>query len=531
MAETKRVAVPWIIYVIFCLLLAALLFLGVASNQIPGLSPEIKFFVPGVVKPDSEIQIFFSQAVKSSSVENTFRVTPDVAGKIVWEPDFKSFTFTPQEAMWPSQKYVIAFSGETNYWIPFEAQKEFQVERAPEVASVFPFQGQGVRPDSKIFVKFDKPVENYHIDFNIKPETKFRVEKNTDDTEFALIPEELLLTEQTYEVEVFRSYLFDLPDFSGAKEQQQNEQQIENVPSSSTQSLNKPEEKVVMNPQTSQVEGTAVEQANNLESLSTHSRVQVGVEKERVKTFSFATLAPLDIVTSQPTNGKRDILLNQRITLGFNKPVDLESFRESLDFQPATLYQIIPSENEKTIVIKPDELKADTDYKLTFKNGMRAKDGSYLEEDKFVYFKTGNASGVVKDERRATDDPVIKDGKLIDINLSTQLMDIYSDGMLLGTYRISSGKSGMNTPTGRYAVMTKERRHWSHQYKLWMPFSMQFTGAGHFIHELPEWPNGYKEGANHLGWPVSHGCVRLGVGPAETVFNFAEFGTPINIHY
>jgi lipoprotein-anchoring transpeptidase ErfK/SrfK len=59
---------------------------------------------------------------------------------------------------------------------------------------------------------------------------------------------------------------------------------------------------------------------------------------------------------------------------------------------------------------------------------------------------------------------------------------------------------------------------------------MQFTGAGHGIHELPEWKNGYKEGANHLGTPVSHGCVRLGVGPAAKVYGWAEVGTPIVIH-
>ena len=59
-----------------------------------------------------------------------------------------------------------------------------------------------------------------------------------------------------------------------------------------------------------------------------------------------------------------------------------------------------------------------------------------------------------------------------------------------------------------------------------MPFWMQFTGMGHGIHELPEWPGGYKEGAAHLGIPVSHGCVRLGIGPAQTVYNWADKGTP-----
>jgi lipoprotein-anchoring transpeptidase ErfK/SrfK len=64
-----------------------------------------------------------------------------------------------------------------------------------------------------------------------------------------------------------------------------------------------------------------------------------------------------------------------------------------------------------------------------------------------------------------------------------------------------------------------------------MPYWMAIVPGGKFgIHELPEWPGGYKEGANHLGTPVSHGCVRLGVGPAQTVYNWADIGTPVVVH-
>jgi lipoprotein-anchoring transpeptidase ErfK/SrfK len=33
-----------------------------------------------------------------------------------------------------------------------------------------------------------------------------------------------------------------------------------------------------------------------------------------------------------------------------------------------------------------------------------------------------------------------------------------------------------------------------------------------------------------LGIPVSHGCVRVGIGPAENVYNFATIGTKVVIH-
>ena len=59
---------------------------------------------------------------------------------------------------------------------------------------------------------------------------------------------------------------------------------------------------------------------------------------------------------------------------------------------------------------------------------------------------------------------------------------------------------------------------------------MHFSGRGHGIHELPEWPNGAKEGEGHLGTPVSYGCIRLGVGDAEFAYNWADIGTPVYIH-
>lgn len=125
----------------------------------------------------------------------------------------------------------------------------------------------------------------------------------------------------------------------------------------------------------------------------------------------------------------------------------------------------------------------------------------------------------------------ITQGKYIDINLTAQVMSIFEGETLLDSFPISSGKRGMNTPTGSFSVRNKAPRPWSKQYSLYMPYWMAITGDGKYgIHELPEWPGGYKEGANHLGIPVSHGCVRLGIGPAKRVFEWAEIGTPIVIY-
>ncbi|PIU08221.1 MAG: hypothetical protein COT31_03020 [Candidatus Moranbacteria bacterium CG08_land_8_20_14_0_20_34_16] len=125
----------------------------------------------------------------------------------------------------------------------------------------------------------------------------------------------------------------------------------------------------------------------------------------------------------------------------------------------------------------------------------------------------------------------IKEGKYIDINLETQILSFFENGKILDAYLISSGKRGMDTPQGETEIFNKTPRAYSKAYGLYMPNWMALKSDGKFgIHELPEWSGGYKEGEAHLGTPVSHGCVRLGVGSAKTLYDWAEIGTPVIIY-
>ena len=58
---------------------------------------------------------------------------------------------------------------------------------------------------------------------------------------------------------------------------------------------------------------------------------------------------------------------------------------------------------------------------------------------------------------------------------------------------------------------------------------MPFIGTKYGLHELPEWPGGKKEGEDHLGTPVSGGCIRLGVGAAKELYEWADVGTEVII--
>jgi hypothetical protein len=117
--------------------------------------------------------------------------------------------------------------------------------------------------------------------------------------------------------------------------------------------------------------------------------------------------------------------------------------------------------------------------------------------------------------------------KIIKINIKNQELEYFFGKVKLNAFKVSTGKRSMPTPKGEFKILNKSPKAWSRDYGLWMPY---WLGLGKFgIHELPIWPNGYREGANHLGIPVSHGCIRLGIGPAKTLYDWAEMGTRVVI--
>lgn len=121
----------------------------------------------------------------------------------------------------------------------------------------------------------------------------------------------------------------------------------------------------------------------------------------------------------------------------------------------------------------------------------------------------------------------LKLSRQININLASQTLDYLIDGHIWKTFRVSTGKSSMPTPRGEYKITNKIKKAWSVSYGLWMPYWMGLGRGGIGIHELPIWPNGYREGEDHLGKAVSHGCIRLGVGAAEYIFFKVDINTPV----
>lgn len=123
----------------------------------------------------------------------------------------------------------------------------------------------------------------------------------------------------------------------------------------------------------------------------------------------------------------------------------------------------------------------------------------------------------------------IKLDKRIEINTGRQELSYFLGGVRMEKFPVSTGVPSMSTPKGHFKVDGKHPRAWS-SWGLWMPWWMSLQNGYFGIHELPEWPGGAKEGEDHLGKPASHGCIRLGIGPAKFLYDWTPIGTPVFIY-
>jgi hypothetical protein len=216
------------------------------------------------------------------------------------------------------------------------------------------------------------------------------------------------------------------------------------------------------------------------------------------------------------------------------------------------------SDQDETQIYRTDSQKSDTDGD-GFTDGEELKNGySPYDAKKALKLENGDAdkdglsdrmelnfraNPVVADtdgdgftdgeEIRNGFDPTKANEKLlkrIEVNLAKQELYYFLGDVRMGTYVVSTGKASTPTPRGTFTIGSKSKRAWSKAFGLWLPYWMGMAGERFGLHELPEWPGGRKEGASHLGRPVSHGCIRLGVGPAKALYDWAEVGTTVVIY-
>jgi lipoprotein-anchoring transpeptidase ErfK/SrfK len=103
---------------------------------------------------------------------------------------------------------------------------------------------------------------------------------------------------------------------------------------------------------------------------------------------------------------------------------------------------------------------------------------------------------------------------LIVVSKPTQTMTVTVAGHLRYRWRTSTGATHYSTPDGSYTPFRMELMHYSREWdNAGMPHAIFFTQRGHSIH-----------GSDHpgLGTNVSHGCVRLTLSNAATLYQLIK---------
>src|SRR6476619_6770890 len=88
---------------------------------------------------------------------------------------------------------------------------------------------------------------------------------------------------------------------------------------------------------------------------------------------------------------------------------------------------------------------------------------------------------------------------LVIVNLQTQRLILFRNGVPIAASTVSSGSKGHETPTGVFTILQKNAEHYSKTYNnAPMPNMQRLTWKGIALHagKLP-------------GYPASHGCIRL----------------------
>jgi lipoprotein-anchoring transpeptidase ErfK/SrfK len=133
----------------------------------------------------------------------------------------------------------------------------------------------------------------------------------------------------------------------------------------------------------------------------------------------------------------------------------------------------------------------------------------------------------------------------VKISLSEQRAYFYKSGQLVGVSQLSTGKEGLNTPTGTFSIIQKDKDHVSSKYGDFV------DGAGNVVKPNvavgdPKPPGSKFRGspmpyfmrivggvgmhAGYLpGYAASHGCIRMPEFMAESFFHSVSMGTPVTI--
>ncbi len=113
----------------------------------------------------------------------------------------------------------------------------------------------------------------------------------------------------------------------------------------------------------------------------------------------------------------------------------------------------------------------------------------------------------------------------IDVDLTKQTLTAYQGKNSIKTFVVSTGTWQYPTVTGQYQIYVKYE-------------SAPMSGPGYYLPGVPYIMYFYRGYGVHgtywhdnFGTPMSHGCVNMTIDDSRWMFEFAQVGTWVNVHY
>lgn len=121
------------------------------------------------------------------------------------------------------------------------------------------------------------------------------------------------------------------------------------------------------------------------------------------------------------------------------------------------------------------------------------------------------------------------------IRLSDRRVYVYDHDKITTSFPIAIGRSGWETPTGKFQVIDKiTNPAWEH------PFTGEIAPPGVDNPLGSRWIGFWTDGANYIGFhgtpnpesvgtPASHGCIRMYDKDVISLFEMVRVGTPVEV--
>jgi lipoprotein-anchoring transpeptidase ErfK/SrfK len=254
----------------------------------------------------------------------------------------------------------------------------------------------------------------------------------------------------------------------------------------------------------------------------TVSATAVGMNRKKVTTSSvFQTLTPRHTFHATITTLGTDPNISSEIadsqfgvgipiTIMFSHPVSNRAAVERA-IQVRTSKPVVGAwhwQDAKTVIFRPRQywpqyttVQVDGNF-----DGVQVAPGVYGDRDVHLSFSIGPSLIVVASTR-------------------THYMKVYYKNRLFGRWAISTGRPGDDTPNGTYLTTFKNNPQLmtGPGYSLEVPWSVDFTYSGSFIHDA-YWSVGEQGLTN-----VSHGCVNTSPAHAEIYYKIEHPGDPVTV--